>query len=63
MWSADGSRIAIGMHDNLVQVVVLTAYTQLQSIYAGRLDNTVPKSLTFGSQGTVYIFGLYDGNV
>ncbi|KIJ65077.1 hypothetical protein HYDPIDRAFT_27805 [Hydnomerulius pinastri MD-312] len=62
-WSEAGSRIAVGMRDNVVQVLLLNANSQLQPVFAGRLENTVPKSITFVPRGSVYIFGLYDGNI
>ncbi|KIO00337.1 hypothetical protein M404DRAFT_29718 [Pisolithus tinctorius Marx 270] len=37
--------------------------SQLQPVFAVRLDSTVPKSIAFGENGSVYVFGLYDGNV
>lgn len=51
------------MRDNVVQVLLLNTNSQLHSVFAGRLDNTVPKSMAFGDHESVYIFGLYDGNV
>ncbi|KAI6031055.1 WD40-repeat-containing domain protein [Pisolithus microcarpus] len=60
--SADSScQIAIGTRDNIVQVLVLSAAYQLQSVFAGRLDNTVPKHVAFAEAGSIYVFGLYDG--
>ncbi|KIJ64130.1 hypothetical protein HYDPIDRAFT_29014 [Hydnomerulius pinastri MD-312] len=35
----------------------------LQSVFAGRLNSTVPKSICYADHGNLYIFGLYDGNV
>ncbi|KAI6140046.1 hypothetical protein EDD17DRAFT_1499896 [Pisolithus thermaeus] len=56
-------QIALGTRDNIVQVLVLGANSQLQSVFAGRLDSTVPRSIAFGDTGSIYVFGLYDGNV
>ncbi|KAI6013461.1 hypothetical protein BKA83DRAFT_4063380 [Pisolithus microcarpus] len=56
-------QIALGTRDNIVQVLVLGANSQLHSVFAGRLDSTVPKSIAFGDPGSIYVFGLYDGNV
>ncbi|KAI5995113.1 WD40-repeat-containing domain protein [Pisolithus albus] len=62
--STDSScQIAIGTRDNIVQVLVLSAAYQLQSVFAGRLDNTVPKHVAFAEAGSIYVFGLYNGNV
>ncbi|KAG1849452.1 hypothetical protein DFJ58DRAFT_729532 [Suillus subalutaceus] len=33
----------------------------LQSVFAVQLENTVPKSVAFVDNRTIYIFGLYDG--
>ncbi|KAI6117067.1 hypothetical protein EDD16DRAFT_1520258 [Pisolithus croceorrhizus] len=52
--------IAIGMRDNVVQVLLLNSNSQLQSVFAGRLEHTVPKSVAFTQRGNIYIFGLYD---
>ncbi|KIJ59117.1 hypothetical protein HYDPIDRAFT_33513 [Hydnomerulius pinastri MD-312] len=62
-WSEGGSRIAVGMRDNVIQVLQLNPNSQLQSLFAGRLESTVPKSIAFAEHGNVYIFGLYDGNI
>ena len=62
-WPDPGARIAVGMRDNVVQVLLLNTNSQLQSIYAGRLDGTVPKSIAFVQRGSMHVFGLYDGNV
>ncbi|KAI6012963.1 hypothetical protein BKA83DRAFT_4365405 [Pisolithus microcarpus] len=56
-------QIALGTCDNIVQVLVLGANSQLQSVFAGQLDSTVPRSIAFGDTGSIYVFGLYDGNV
>ena len=56
-------QIVIGTRDNIVQVLLFTATSQLQPVFAGRLDNTVPKSVAFADSGSIYVFGLYDGNV
>ncbi|KAG1719469.1 WD40-repeat-containing domain protein [Suillus lakei] len=53
--------IAVGMRDKIVQVLLLNANSQLQSVFAVRLDNTVPKSVAFADNYDIYIFGLYDG--
>ncbi|KIK32041.1 hypothetical protein CY34DRAFT_62186, partial [Suillus luteus UH-Slu-Lm8-n1] len=34
----------------------------LQAVFSVRLHNTVPKSVAFGDNRCVYVFGLYDGN-
>ncbi|KAG2053520.1 hypothetical protein BDR06DRAFT_1008660 [Suillus hirtellus] len=54
--------IAVGMRDKIVQVLTLNASSQLQSVFAVRLENTVPKSVVFADNRDVYVFGLYDGN-
>ncbi|KAI6158861.1 hypothetical protein EDD17DRAFT_1511800 [Pisolithus thermaeus] len=56
-------QIALGTCDNIVQVLVLGANSQLHSVFAGQLDSTVPKLIAFGDPGSIYVFGLYDGNV
>ncbi|KAG1744733.1 WD40-repeat-containing domain protein [Suillus lakei] len=53
--------IAVGMRDKIVQVLLLNANSQLQSIFAVWLDNTVPKSVVFAENYNIYIFGLYNG--
>ncbi|KAG2342973.1 WD40 repeat-like protein [Suillus weaverae] len=55
-------RIAVGMRDKIVQVLILNANSQLQSVFSVRLDNTVPKSVVFADNRDIYVFGLYDGN-
>jgi hypothetical protein len=61
--SSEGStRIAVGTRDKIVQVIVLNANSQLEAVFAVRLDNTVPKSVAFADDKGVYVFGLYDGN-
>ncbi|KAG6369241.1 WD40-repeat-containing domain protein [Boletus reticuloceps] len=62
-WLEDGLRVAVGMRDNVVQVLLLNANSQLQSIFAGRLDDTVPRSVAFSGHENLYIFGLFDGKV
>ncbi|KAI6095107.1 hypothetical protein EDD16DRAFT_1502488, partial [Pisolithus croceorrhizus] len=62
-WIDAGARIAIGMCDNVVQVLLLNSNSQLQSVFVGRLEHMVPKSVAFTQRGNIYIFGLYDGNV
>ncbi|KAG1850427.1 hypothetical protein F4604DRAFT_1542803, partial [Suillus subluteus] len=54
--------IAVGTRDKIVQVLILNTNLQLQAVFSVRLDNTVPKSVTFADNGCVYVFGLYDGN-
>ncbi|KAI5983903.1 hypothetical protein EDD15DRAFT_2152212, partial [Pisolithus albus] len=61
--SEGGARIAVGMRDNVVQILLFNAHSQLQSIFAGRLDSTVPKSIAFVDRDEVCIFGLFDGNM
>ena len=56
-------QVAVGTRDNIVQVLHFTASSQLQSVFAGRLDNIVPKSVAFTEDGSLYVFGLYDGSV
>ncbi|KAG2046080.1 hypothetical protein BDR06DRAFT_856595, partial [Suillus hirtellus] len=61
--STDGNiRIAVGTRDKMVQVLVLNVNLQLQSVFAVRLETTVPKSVAFTDSRDVYVFGLYDGN-
>ena len=62
-WSEGGARIAVGMRDCVVEVLLLNTNSQLQSVYAGRLDSTVPKSIAFVQRESLHVFGLYDGNV
>ena len=50
------------MCNNIVQVLIFNTH-QLQPVFAGQLDSTVPKSIAFADQDNVYIFGLFDGNV
>ncbi|KAG1739236.1 hypothetical protein EDD22DRAFT_851988 [Suillus occidentalis] len=59
--SEANTRIAVGMRDKIVQVLLLNANSQLQSVFAVRLDNTVPKSVAFADNYDIYVFGLYDG--
>jgi len=47
----------------MVQVLILNASAQLQSVFAVRLESTVPKSVAFADNRDIYVFGLYDGNV
>jgi hypothetical protein len=51
------------MRDKIVQVLLLNANSQLQSVFAVRLDNTVPKSVAFADNYDIYVFGLYDGKL
>ncbi|KAG2106904.1 WD40-repeat-containing domain protein [Suillus cothurnatus] len=60
--SEANTRIAVGTRDKIVQVLLLNANSQLQSVFAVRLDNTVPKSVAFAENRDIYVFGLYDGN-
>ncbi|KAI6102051.1 hypothetical protein EV401DRAFT_1831168, partial [Pisolithus croceorrhizus] len=61
--SEGGACIAIRMCDNVVQVLLFNTHSQLQSVFTGRLDNTVPKSIAFVDRDEVCIFGLFDGNI
>ncbi|KAI5990804.1 hypothetical protein EDC04DRAFT_2587750 [Pisolithus marmoratus] len=62
--SADSTcKIVVGTRNNVVQVLALSAAYQLHSVFAGQLDNTVPKHIAFSEAGIIYMFGLYDGNV
>ncbi|KAG1859697.1 hypothetical protein F4604DRAFT_1684647 [Suillus subluteus] len=47
----------------MVQVLMLNTSSQLQSVFAVRLENTVPKSVVFTDNRSIYVFGLYDGNL
>ncbi|KAG2756747.1 hypothetical protein P692DRAFT_201800218 [Suillus brevipes Sb2] len=61
--SSEGSTwIAVGTRDKIVQVIVLNTNSQLEAIFAVRLDNTVLKSVAFAVDKGVYVFGLYNGN-
>ncbi|KAG2100709.1 uncharacterized protein F5147DRAFT_525694, partial [Suillus discolor] len=60
--SGANTQIAVGTRDKIVQVLILNTNSQLQSIFSVRLDNIVPKSVAFADNGSVYVFGLYDGN-
>jgi hypothetical protein len=60
--SEANTRIAVGTRDKIVQVLTLNTNSQLQAVFSVRLDNTMPKSVAFGDNGCVYVFGLYDGN-
>ncbi|KAI6142621.1 WD40-repeat-containing domain protein, partial [Pisolithus tinctorius] len=62
-WPDAGAWIAVGMRDSVIQVLLLNANSQLQPIFAGQLENTVPKSITFTQRGNIYMIGLYDGKV
>ncbi|KAG2137124.1 uncharacterized protein EDB93DRAFT_1091337, partial [Suillus bovinus] len=66
VWDSSSSeantRIAVGTRDKVVQVLVLNTNSQLQAVFSVRLDNTVPKSVVFGDNRCVYVFGLYNGN-
>ncbi|KAI6162824.1 hypothetical protein EDD17DRAFT_1439698, partial [Pisolithus thermaeus] len=57
--SPESSHIAVGTRDHAVQVLSLSSSSQLQSVFAGCLDNTVPKALCFVAHN-LYVFGLYD---
>ncbi|KAG1890842.1 hypothetical protein F4604DRAFT_1913656 [Suillus subluteus] len=57
-----GFEITFGTRDKIVQVLVLNANSQLEPVFAVRLDNIVPKSVAFADDKCVYVFGLYDGN-
>ncbi|KAG2746126.1 hypothetical protein P692DRAFT_201807355 [Suillus brevipes Sb2] len=50
-----------GTRDKMVQVLMLNTSAQLQSVFAVQLENTVPKSVAFVDNRTIYVFGLYDG--
>ncbi|KAG2336321.1 WD40 repeat-like protein [Suillus weaverae] len=54
--------IAVGMRDKIIQVLTLNTSLQLQSIFAVRLENMVPKSVAFTDNRDVYVFRLYDAN-
>ncbi|KAI6030224.1 hypothetical protein EDC04DRAFT_2572355, partial [Pisolithus marmoratus] len=60
--SPESLHIAVGTCNHAIQVLSLNSSLQLQSVFAGRLDNTVPKALCF-SDNSLYVFGLYDGKV
>ncbi|KAI6169929.1 hypothetical protein EDD17DRAFT_1502811 [Pisolithus thermaeus] len=60
--SPESSHIAVGTHDHAVQVLSLSSSLQLQSVFAGHLDNIVPKALCFVAHN-LYVFGLYDSKV
>ncbi|KAG1883637.1 hypothetical protein F4604DRAFT_1575525, partial [Suillus subluteus] len=66
VWDSSSSKanmcIAVGTRDKVAQVLTLNTNLQLQAVFSVRLDNTVPKSVAFGDNGCVYVFGLYDGN-
>ncbi|KAF8425370.1 WD40-repeat-containing domain protein [Boletus edulis BED1] len=62
-WSKSGARIAVGMRNSVVEVLELDTNAQLQSVFAGQLNATVPKSIAFVQHESVHIFGLYDGKV
>ncbi|KAG1743613.1 uncharacterized protein EDB91DRAFT_1050978, partial [Suillus paluster] len=62
--SSEGNlRIVVGTRDKMVQVLTLNTSSQLQSVFAVRLENTVPKSVAFADNRSIYVFGLYDGNL
>lgn len=50
------------MRDHVVQVLLFNTHGQLSSVFAGRIDNIVPKSMAFVDDD-LYVFGLFDGNV
>ncbi|KAG2126384.1 uncharacterized protein EDB93DRAFT_1109658 [Suillus bovinus] len=52
---------SVGIRDKVVQVLMLNTSTQLQSIFAVQLENTVPKSVAFADNRVIYVFRLYDG--
>ncbi|KAI6038109.1 WD40-repeat-containing domain protein [Pisolithus marmoratus] len=60
--SLESSHITVGTHDHAIQVLLLSSSLQLQLVFTGHLDNTVPKALCF-SDNSLYVFGLYDGKV
>ncbi|KAG1843965.1 hypothetical protein F4604DRAFT_1547576, partial [Suillus subluteus] len=60
--SESNLRIVVGTRDKMVQVLTLNTSSQLQSIFAVRLENMVPKSVAFADNRSIYVFGLYDGN-
>ncbi|KAI6011710.1 WD40-repeat-containing domain protein [Pisolithus microcarpus] len=60
--SSELSHIAVGTCDHAVQVLSLSSGSQLQSVFAGHIDNTVLKALCFADR-SLYVFGLYDGKV
>jgi hypothetical protein len=47
----------------MVQILVLNTSSQLQSVFAVQLENTVPKSVAFADNKAIYVFGLYDGKL
>jgi hypothetical protein len=47
----------------MVQVLILNANLQLQSVFAVQLETTIPKSVAFTDSRDIYVFGLYDGNL
>ena len=51
------------MQDNVVQVFMLDPNSQLQSVFAGRLESTLPKAIAFTDIGCIFVFGLFDGNM
>ncbi|KAG2095495.1 hypothetical protein BD769DRAFT_1394861 [Suillus cothurnatus] len=57
-----GFKITFGTRDKIVQVLALNTNSQLEAIFAVRLDNTVLKSVAFADNKGVYVFGVYDGN-
>jgi len=61
--SNDSSHIAVRSRDNIIQVFMLTVASQLQPVFAGHLENSVPKAIAFGDHGSLYVFGLYNGKV
>ncbi|KAG6375204.1 hypothetical protein JVT61DRAFT_3416 [Boletus reticuloceps] len=62
-WSDGGACIAVGMHDSIVQVLLLNSHSKLQSVFVGGLNKTVPKSIAFVDHDEVYVFSLFNGNV
>ncbi|KAG1769701.1 WD40-repeat-containing domain protein, partial [Suillus placidus] len=60
--SSEGNiQIAVGTRDKMVQVLILNTSSQLQSVFAVQLENTVPKSVAFTDNKAIYVFRLYDG--
>ncbi|KAG2053385.1 hypothetical protein BDR06DRAFT_972395 [Suillus hirtellus] len=57
-----GTSHRFGTRDKMVQVLTLNTSLQLQPVFAVRLENTVPKSVVFADNRSIYVFRLYDGN-
>ncbi|KAG2358556.1 hypothetical protein BDR07DRAFT_1379317 [Suillus spraguei] len=61
--SSEGNlQIVVGTRDKMVQVLTLNTSSQLQPDFTVQLENTVPKSVAFADNRSIYVFGLYDGN-